>query len=103
MADFKAGAKVKYRGMTMPAEVLSGPHQSPGATRYLIRKADGNVSLVPEQDLTLIVPRLDRIAGTLAMTMHGRAYVHLTMREQVRIAAVAANVLTIADETKGQA
>jgi hypothetical protein len=101
--EFKAGDKVKYRGMVMPAEVLSGPHKSNSRNRYLINKADGNVSLVPVTDIERIVPRLDRIAGTLAVTLYGRSYVSLNTRDQVRIAAVAANVLRIADETKGQA
>jgi hypothetical protein len=102
MTEFKTGDKVKYRGMAMPAEILSGPHQSPGAPRWLVRKADGHVTLVPTAYLTRIVPRLDRIAGTLSVTLYGRSYVSLNTRDQVRIAAVAANVLRIADETKEQ-
>jgi hypothetical protein len=103
MADFKAGDKVKYRDMVMPAEVLSGPHKTPGNPRYLVRKADGNVTLAYLSEFERIVPRLDRIAGTLAVTLYGRSYATLNTRDQVRIAAVAANVLRIADETKGQA
>jgi hypothetical protein len=36
------------------------------------------------------------------MTLYGRSYVSLNPRDQVRIAAVAANVLRIADETEGE-
>lgn len=103
MANHKVGAKVNYRGMTMPAEILSGPHKSPGAARYLIMKADGNVSLVPEQDLTHIVPRLDKIAGTMAMTLYGIPYAALNRRDQLKVAHVSSRLLTIADETRGEA
>jgi hypothetical protein len=102
MAEFKTGDKVKYSGMVMPAEILSGPHKTPGQPRYLIRKADGNVTLAYVTQLERIIPRLDRVAGTLAVTLYGRSYVSLNTRDQVRIAAVAANVLRIADETEGE-
>jgi hypothetical protein len=103
MAEFKAGDKVKYRDMVMPAEVLSGPHKTPGNPRYLVRKADGNVTLAYLSEFERIVPRLDRIAGTLAMTLYGLPYTALNQRDQLRVAHVAGNVLRIADETKGQA
>jgi hypothetical protein len=102
-ANHEVGTKVNYRGMTMPAEILSGPHKSPGAARYLIMKADGNVSLVPEQDLTRIVPRLDKIAGTMAMTLYGMPYAALNQRDRLRVAHVSSRLLTIADETRGEA
>lgn len=103
MAEFNAGSKVKYRGMEMPAEVLSGPHKSPGATRYLIRKADGNVSLVPEGDISRIVPRLDQVAGTLAMMLYGRSFVTLDAMAQRKVARTAYSVVDIADRTRGEA
>ncbi|WP_329544681.1 hypothetical protein OG548_08160 [Streptomyces sp. NBC_01356] len=102
VADHKVGSKVKYRGMTMPAEVLSGPHTSPGNDRYLIRKADGNVSLVPVTDLERVVPRVDQVAGTLSVVIYGRAFVNLDLRTQIRVANVAKNVLDIADRTRGE-
>lgn len=103
MAAFKTGDKVKYRGMTMPAEVLSGPHASNGRNRYLITKADGNVSLVPVTDLERIVPRLDQVAGTLAMVLYGRSFVSLPRHTQLQVAQAATRALAIADSTKGQA
>lgn len=103
MANHKPGAEVKYRGMTMPALVLSGPHKSPGNDRYLIRKADGNVSLVPATDLERIVPRLDQVAGTLSMLLYGVPFASLNMRDQVKLAQAATRTLAIADSTKGQA
>lgn len=102
MAEIKAGSKVKYRGMSMPAVVLSGPHKSPGGSRYLINKADGNVSLVPERELTPIVPRLDQVAGTLAMHTVGLPFNALTMRDQMKITMLARTVLGIADKTRGE-
>jgi hypothetical protein len=104
MAEFKVGDKVRYRDMTMPAEVLSGPHKTTGARlRYLIRKADGNVSLVPVTDIERVVPRLDQVAGTMAMNLYGLPFAVLNMRDQVRVAGAARNALAIADRTKGQA
>jgi hypothetical protein len=103
VAAFKTGDKVKYRGMTMPAEVLSGPHPSNGRNRYLITKADGNVSLVPVTDLERIVPRLDQVAGTLAMVLYGRSFVSLPRHTQLQVAQAATRSLAIADSTKGQA
>jgi hypothetical protein len=103
MSEFKAGSKVRYRGMEMPAEVISGPHKSPGRDRYLIRKADGNVSLVPTRDLERIVSRLDRVAGMLAVQLYGRPYASLDLQRRMTVAHAAAKVLHIADTTRGQA
>jgi hypothetical protein len=89
--------------MTMPAEVLSGPHNSMGRNRYLITKADGNVSLVPVTDLERVVPRVDQVMGTLSMLIHGAPYMSLNHTSRHRIAVAAARVLEIADNTKGQA
>jgi hypothetical protein len=103
MAEHQVGSKVKYRGMSEPAEILSGPHKTTGARqRYLVRKADGNVSLVPVTDLERIVPRLDQVAGTLAMNLFGVPFAALNMRDQVKLAGAARNALAIADRTKGQ-
>jgi hypothetical protein len=103
MAEFKAGDKVTYRGMSMPAEVLSGPHRTTGARkRYLITKADGNVSLVPDTDLERVVPRLDQVAGTLAMHLFGRSFMSLDTPRKMQVAHAAQRVLDIADRTKGQ-
>lgn len=102
MAEHKAGDKVKYRGMAMPAEVISGPHKSPNCDRYLIRKADGNVSLVPVSALERIVPRLDQMAGSLAMYLFGVPFNSLSWRDQGKVAQAAAKMLVIADKTRGQ-
>jgi hypothetical protein len=100
--EFNAGDKVRYSNMAMPAEVLSGPHKAPNTVRYLIAKADGNVSLVPASAIERIVPRLDQVAGTLAMHMFGRPFVSLDTPRKMQVARAAANVLEIADRTKGQ-
>jgi hypothetical protein len=103
VAEFKTGDKVRYRNMTVPAEILSGPHQSPGRERYLIRKGDGYVSLVSASDIERVVPRIDQVMGTLAMLIHGTSYIALNHTSRHRIAVAAARVLEIADNTKGQA
>jgi hypothetical protein len=99
---YRAGSKVKFRGMSMPAEVISGPHKSPGRDRYLIRKADGNVSLVPVTDLDRIVPRVDQVAGTMAVVLFRRPFNSLDHITQLRVAQAAARAVTIADDTRGQ-
>jgi hypothetical protein len=104
VAEFIAGAKVRYTGMADPAEVLSGPHKTTGTRqRYLIRKADGNVSLVPVTDLERIVPRLDQVAGTMAMNLFGLPFTSLTYADRIKVARAATNALRIADSTHGQA
>jgi hypothetical protein len=100
--EFNAGDKVRYSNMAMPAEVLSGPHKAPNTVRYLIAKADGNVSLVPASAIERIVPRLDQVAGTLAMNLYGRSYMSLDIQRRMQIARAAAHVLDIADKTRGQ-
>ncbi|MGW4986299.1 hypothetical protein ACWEQ3_01430 [Streptomyces mirabilis] len=102
VSEFRAGAKVRYRNMAMPAEIISGPHKSPGNSRYLIRKADGNVSLVPFTDLERIVPRLDQVAGTLAMVLYGRSFASLDTPRKMQVAQAATRALAIADTTRGQ-
>jgi hypothetical protein len=101
--EFKAGDKVKYRGMVMPAEVLSGPHKTPGNPRYLISKADGNVTLAYAAHLERVVPRIDQVAEVLSRGVYARSFGSLDLRTQLRLAQVARNAIEIADETKGQA
>lgn len=102
MAEFEIGAKVQYRGMRMPAEILSGPHPSPGRNRYLIRKADGNVSLVSVVDLERAVSRLDRVADTIARTAYNRPFGLLTPMQRIAIKHAASAAITVADQTRGQ-
>jgi len=97
---FKAGDKVRFRGMQMPAEILSGPHKSQGNDRFLIKKADGNVSLVPRTQLQRVVTRIEQVSGTLAMNLFGLPYATLTGRDQLRITTAAKNAITIADRTR---
>jgi hypothetical protein len=98
----KAGDKVKYDRMVMPAEVLSGPHKSPGHDRYLIRKADGNVTLASVSQLERIVPRVDLVAGTIAMNVYGRSFTSLTSSQKLAVTRLARTVLTIADTNRGE-
>ena len=57
--------KVSYKGMSMPATIISGPHSTYGADRWLIRKADGMVTLAREAELTEIKDRRTRVAEAL--------------------------------------
>ena len=103
MEFFKPGDKVKYRNMTMPAEILSGPHRSPGRERFLIRKADGNVSLVPRTDIERVTPRLDKVADTLARTIYNRPLETLGSGYQHTLRNAASAVIRTADMTRGEA
>jgi len=98
--SFSAGDKVKVRNMTMPGTIVSGPHKSPGHDRYLVRKADGNVSLIKFTELDRVVPRLDQMAGTLAIVLYGRSFVTLDFATRTKVAAVARRVLALADSTR---
>jgi hypothetical protein len=57
------GAKVTYKGMVMPATIISGPHPTHGADRWLIRKADDTVTLARETDLTPVDALRERAAA----------------------------------------
>jgi hypothetical protein len=103
MSDLIPGTKVKYRNMSMPAEVMSGPHQSPGRSRYLIRKADGNVSLVPVTDIEAVIPRAERVAGTLAVAIYGRPFTSLGGGYQRSLLSAATAAIRVADMTRGEA
>jgi hypothetical protein len=102
VATFEVDAKVKVRGMNQAGTVLSGPHKSPGHDRYLVRKADGNISLIKSTELEKAVPRIDIMAGTLAIVLYGRSYVSLDYPTRMKISRVAARALVIADATQGQ-
>lgn len=99
---FEAGSKVAYRGMAMPAEILSGPHRSPGCSRYLIKKADGNVSLVSETELTRITPRKDQVANVIAVALYGRGIQTLHLSQRYAIADAAMKAIIVADQTRGK-
>ncbi|MGW5637135.1 hypothetical protein [Streptomyces sp. NPDC003832] len=65
MTTYSEGAQVKYKGMSMPATVISGPHETVGASRWLIRKADGNVTLARESELTALPTQRERVAQAI--------------------------------------
>jgi hypothetical protein len=102
VSEFKTGDKVKYRGMVMPGEILSGPHRAPAGTRYLVRKADGNVTLAYVTHLERIIPRIDQVAERLAVGVYARQFGSLDIRTQMRLVQVARAAIEIADETRGQ-
>ncbi|MGW1859345.1 hypothetical protein [Streptomyces collinus] len=68
---FKVDQQVMYKHMTMPATILSGPHPTHGRDRWLIRKADGKVSLVPQTDLAGITERRDLAAKAIYDSLGG--------------------------------
>ncbi|MET8880543.1 hypothetical protein [Streptomyces rubiginosohelvolus] len=68
MAKYKADQKVRFTGMTMPATIISGPHPTHGADRWLIRKADETVSLVKERELSPILGKREAAAKFLYQT-----------------------------------
>ncbi|MGW2591678.1 hypothetical protein ACWCXC_15635 [Streptomyces sp. NPDC001515] len=84
---FKAEEKVKYARMAMPATILSGPHNSPGHDRYLIRKADGNVSLVKFTELSPLAPEDPRVEVLTRALMVSYEIASESMRESFRVKA----------------
>lgn len=71
---YEVGQRVKFVGMVQPATILSGPHRTHGAPRWLIRKADDTVSLVSGTYLSeWYDPRIPLVAQTLYATLSGSA------------------------------
>jgi hypothetical protein len=68
---YAAEQQVKFKGMATPATIISGPHRSPGGERYLIRKADGNTSLVPAAHLAPVDTRLEKVAEAIFLANNG--------------------------------
>jgi hypothetical protein len=99
---FEVGSKVSYRGMDMPAEVISGPHRSPGRSRYLIKKADDNVSLVSEADLKRVIPREEQVANAIAVQVYGRGLSTLPVGYRYAATRAAIQAIAVADETRGR-
>jgi len=77
---FAAEQQVRFKGMEMPATIISGPHKTPGAERWLIRKADGNVTLTPGTYLTPLDTRLEKTSEAIykANDMSGRPWATIT-------------------------
>jgi hypothetical protein len=68
---FKKDQQVRYSRMDKPATVISGPHKTPGVwQRYLIEKADGNVSLVPASELSELDGRAEEVAALMWGVIH---------------------------------
>lgn len=74
MAKYEAGQKVKFTGMAMPATIISGPHPTHGADRWLIRKADETVSLVKDKELSPVLTRRDAVAKAIYEGTTGRLW-----------------------------
>ncbi|MEU0245153.1 hypothetical protein ABZ192_12610 [Streptomyces sp. NPDC006235] len=63
MSHYAEGDKVSYKGMEMPATVISGPYPTHGAARWLICKADNTVTLARESELAPIRDQRERVAA----------------------------------------
>lgn len=59
---FKADQQVRLKGNEAPATVISGPHPTYGADRWLVRKGDGKVTLAKESELSAIADRRETVA-----------------------------------------
>jgi len=100
---FTPGTKVQYSGMVDPAEIISGPHSTTyGRNRYLIRKADGNVSLVFTGELTAVVSRVQKMADQLAREVYGCPFHALNPATKALVRTKAARLLIVADESRGK-
>ncbi|MFJ4960969.1 hypothetical protein ACIP6P_00620 [Streptomyces sp. NPDC088729] len=98
---FKADETVTVKGMTMPGTILSGPHKSPGADRWLVRKADGNVSLMKGVDITAMDARRETVARSLYAQMSGiSTWTSLTLSMQESYLRIADGILGALDKTK---
>jgi hypothetical protein len=74
MTTYTDGQKVKFSGMVMPATIISGPHQTHGAERWLIRKADGMVSLVKGTELSAVLSRREAVAKVVYESQTARRW-----------------------------
>jgi len=68
---FKPEERVNYAGMRDPAIIVSGPHAYQAGVRWLVRLADGNVSLVREQRLSPLDDRRERVARIIRAGLTG--------------------------------
>ncbi|MFC9620252.1 hypothetical protein ACFTXM_09710 [Streptomyces sp. NPDC056930] len=71
---FTADQQVKFKGMTMPATIISGPHPTHGAERWLIQKADKTVSLVKAAELSPVLSRRYAVAVAIYEGTTGRRW-----------------------------
>jgi hypothetical protein len=60
---YAEGDRVSYKGMQMPATIISGPHPTHGADRWLIRKADDTVTLARETELSAVLSQREKVAA----------------------------------------
>ncbi|MCF3174775.1 hypothetical protein IPZ61_15765 [Streptomyces sioyaensis] len=91
--SYKAEQKVNYAGMAMPATIISGPHPTHGADRWLIRKADETVSLVKAAELSPILSRRDMVAKTICEAVSFSRWDSATAMTHARYLRVADHVL----------
>ncbi|MFI8830565.1 hypothetical protein ACIGPN_06005 [Streptomyces afghaniensis] len=63
MATYDENQQVTFKGNVMPATIISGPHKTYGADRWLIRKADGAVTLARGSELSAVRSQREEIAA----------------------------------------
>lgn len=98
---FTVGQSVKFNGMSMPATIISGPHPTHGADRWLIRKADGKVSLVKVAELSPVMSRREAAAYVLFESQTGRKWGTAATFARTTWLRLADKVLAAADEAAG--
>lgn len=98
---YAEGDSVNYKGMTMPATIISGPHKTHGAQRWLIRKADDTVTLARETELSAIKDRRTLVAealfASLADSGHWKSFDSLTSYAKSRYFSAADKVMAALD------
>jgi hypothetical protein len=94
MSHYAEGDKVSYKGMEMPAEIISGPHPTHGAWRWLIRKADNTVTLARESELSPVDDRRERAAEA---AYHAASYHSRSVSWSDAAATIRAKYLRVAD------
>jgi hypothetical protein len=102
MAKYAAGEKVKFTGMVMPATIISGPHPTHGAERYLIRKADETVSLVKVGELSPLLTRREAVAKVAFENTAGRRWETLSTYSRSGWFRLADKILAAAEDAAAE-
>lgn len=96
---YNAGDKVKYAKMRDAAEILSGPHASQGGVdRYLIKKADGNISLVKVTELSERDTRRDDLIEAVHKALYYRSTLTASEHSRSKTNRVVDAVLAVLGE-----
>jgi hypothetical protein len=91
---YAEGDSVRYAGMEMPAKIISGPHPTHGADRWLIRKADDTVTLARESELSPVDNRRELIAKAAYEQLQNRYWAEASALNRMRYLALAEDVVS---------